>query len=146
LTYEDVVAFGRMCDDGDWPDENRLLVLCKAHWSDLLLDRKRFGDQMINYKKGMPLPMILGFEIHKYVKNPIYTAARVKKPYGSVQEPTDREASVAYYLEAVTKKPGVTRQYFTPAVINPTRQSNDLSYRHYFVAVPFKNERIGAII
>lgn len=46
----------------------------------------------------------------------------------------------------VAKKTGNTRQYYVPAHANPTRQSNDLAYRHYFMALPFREEKIGAIV
>lgn len=146
LTYEDLVAFKRACDDAEWPEENRRLTLCTNHWNDLLLDRKNFGNQLVDYAKGKPSPVIAGFELHQYIKMPLYTAAGAKRPYGVVADPTDKTASVAFYKEGIAKKTGITTQYFTPAAINPTRQSNDLSYRHYFVVTPYKNERIGALI
>ncbi len=140
LTYEDlVIAAGKF-------GEGRL-VLNKLHWNDLLMDRKNFGDKLVNYVKGTLAPEILGFEIHKYDgAMPIFTAAKAKKPYGSIQDADDLIGSVFFDKEAIGKKTGVTKQYFVKAENNPTRQSNDLSYRHYFVAVPYKAEKIGALI
>lgn len=146
LTYEDLVIFKGKCDDGEWPAEDRRLVLCTNHWNDLLLDRKNFGNQLVDYAKGKPSPVIAGFELHTYIAMPLFTAAGAKRPYGVVADPTDKTASVAFVKEAIAKKTGITTQYFTPAAINPTRQSNDLSYRHYFIVTPYKTERIGAII
>ncbi|MDB0602632.1 hypothetical protein PL373_16140 [Tenacibaculum maritimum] len=143
LTYEDLVAAKQATKGfGD-----RRLVLNDTHWNDLLLDRKNFGNQLIDYAKGKPNPMIAGFEIHKYDGDmPLFTAAKAKKPYGAVLEPTDLEASVIFVKEAIGKKTGLTKQYFVKAENNPTRQTNDLSYRHYFVASPYRAEKIAAII
>ena len=145
LTYEDIVAFKQLCDDGGWPAENRRLVLQNQHFNDLLLDRKNFGNQLVDYKKGSPAPVISGFEIITYTTMPLYTALGAKKAYGAIAEEGDTVASVAFVVDGIAKKTGLTKQYFVEAKINPTRQSNDLSYRHYFVATPFQNKKIGAI-
>lgn len=140
LTYDDLVVAAKEFGVGR-------LVLNKLHWNDLLLDRKNFGDKLVNYVEGTPAPKILGFEIHKYDgEMPIFTALKAKKPFGAIQEAGDLVASVFFDKEAIGKKTGLTKQYFVKAADNPTRQSNDLSYRHYYVAVPYKAEKIGAII
>jgi hypothetical protein len=147
LTYEDLVAFKSLCDDGGWAEEGRRLVLKSDHWNDLLLDRKNFGNQLIDYVKGKPAPMISGFEFHQYPTLPIYTVATlVKKAYGAVAVAGDIVASVAFVKESIAKKTGLTKQYFAEAKNNPTGQTNDLSYRHYFVAMPYQNKFIGAIL
>lgn len=145
LTYEDIVAFKDACDAAGWADENRRLVLCPVHWNDLLLDRKNFGDQLVNYAAGKPVPVISGFELHKYISMPIYTAAGDKKPFGSLLEAGDSVASVGFVKEGIAKKTGVTRQYFVPAKQNPKYQTNDLAYRHYYIVTPYQNKKIGAI-
>lgn len=143
LTYEDLVAAKEATKGfGD-----KRLVLNETHWNDLLLDRKNFGNQLVDYAKGKPAPMIASFEIHKYEGDmPIYTAALAKKPFGAIMEAGDKVASVIFVKERIAKKTGLTKQYYASAKINPTRQSNDLSYRHYFVAVPYQNKKIAAII
>lgn len=143
LTYEDLVNANTKCKA--WGMKR--IVLNDEHWADLSLDRKRFGDLVANMKEGQPAPRIAGFDIHRYEGDmPIYTGALAKKPYGSIQEATDKVASVIFGVMAIAKKTGITRQYFTPAVLNPTRQTNDLAYRHYFVTTPFQNKKIGAIV
>lgn len=147
LTYEDIVAFKALCDDGGWPEEGRRLVLKNAHWNDLLLDRKNFGNQLVDYAKGKPSPVISDFELHKYPALPIYTiATKAKKAYGAVAVAGDTVASVAFVKEAIAKKTGLTKQYFVEAKNNPTNQTNDLAYRHYFVVMPYQNKFIGAIL
>ncbi len=143
LTYEDLVEAKRKCKGFG----QCRLVLNDDHWNDLLLDRDNFGNQLVNYAQGKPNPVIAGFEIHKYEgKMPIFADDLTKKPYGAMQESTDRVASVIFVKEAIAKKTGMTKQYFVKAANNPTRQSNDLAYRHYFIVTPFQNKKIGAII
>ena len=143
LVYPDLVAAKEAC--AGFGDVR--LVLCESHWNDLLLDRVNFGNQLVNYAKGSVNPNIAGFEIHKYDGvMPVFTSAKAKKAYGSIKGATDRTASVIFNPDAIAKKTGASKQYFLKAADNPTRQSNDYSYRHYFVVVPYKAEKIAAII
>ncbi len=143
LTYNDLVEANRKCKGFG----KCRLVLSHDHWNDLQLDRDNFGNQLVDYAKGKPNPIILGFEIHKYEgEMPVYNASKNKKPYGAVAGSNDREASVIFAEEAIAKKTGLTKQYFAKASDNPGRQSNDLSYRHYYVVTPFRNKKIAAII
>ena len=143
LAYQDLVAAKQACKGMG----SLRLVLNETHWNDLLLDRKNFGNQLVDYAKGKVQPMIAGFEIHQYDGvMPIFTSAKAKKAYGAIKAATDREASVIFNPEAIAKKTGTSKQYFLKAADNPTRQSNDYSYRHYFVVVPYKAEKIAAII
>lgn len=146
LTYDDLVRLKKACDNAGFPEENRRLVLCNDHWNDLLLDRKNFGNQLVDYAKGKPAPVIAGFELFQYIKMPRYTAALAKKAYNAIPEGTDRVASVVFYKEGIAKKTGLTKQYFTKAETNPSGQTNDLAYRHYFLATPFRAEFIAAIL
>jgi hypothetical protein len=142
LTYEDLIEAKRKCG---W--KGARLVLTNDHWNDLALDRKRFGDQLVNYKAGNPAPVIAGFELHKFEDgvHPLYTAAGAKKAFGAIKEAGDTEASVIFAKRAIAKKTGSTKQYFSKASENPTTQANLLNYRHYFVAVPYQAKKIGAI-
>ncbi len=144
LTYDDLVSFKQKWEDAG--NDGGVLVLNNAHWNDLLMDRKNFGDQLVNYKAGTPSPVILGFEIRTYAKMPRYSATNVKKAYGSINETTDKVASVAFMKEGIAKKTGLTKQYYVDSKSNPTGQANQLAYRHYFVVVPYQNRKIGAIL
>lgn len=147
LVYEDLVSLKEAFDAIDGcPVEGRRLVLNSNHYNDLLRDRKNFGDQLVNYKTGDVAPTIAGFEIYQYVNMPYFTSANVKKAYGSVPGGTDKKASIAFVKDNIAKKTGNTKQYFTAAIDNPTTQTNQLAYRHYFIAVPFQAKYIGAIL
>lgn len=144
-TYEDLVALKDKCDELEWPEEGRRLVLCNKHWNALLKDRKNFGDQLINYKKGEVAPIIAGFEIKKYIASPHYAGTK-KKAFGEAPASGDKPASVCFVVENVRKKTGLTKQYFSEAKSDTVNQANLLNYRHYFIAVPVEKKFIAALI
>lgn len=145
LTYEDLVALKARFDADEVDPNGRRLVLSTKHWNDLLIDRKNFGDKLINYNTGMPAPVIAGFELYQYNGNPLYTSAGVKKAFGAVKDTGDREGSIAFWEGGIAKKTGMTKQYFEPSSADTANQANLLNYRHYFMAVPFESRFIGAI-
>lgn len=144
-TYEDLVALKDKCDELEWPEEGRRLVLCNKHWNALLKDRKNFGDQLINYKKGEVAPIIAGFEIKKYIASPHYAGTK-KKAFGEVPASGDKPASVCFVVDNIRKKTGLTKQYFSEAKSDTVNQANLLNYRHYFIAVPMEKKFIAALI
>lgn len=145
LTYEDIVKLKDALDVAEVSTEGRRLVLSTAHWNDLLIDRKNFGDKLVNYNTGMPAPMIAGFELFQYNGNPLYTSAGVKTAFGAVKGAGDRQGSFAFWTGQIAKKSGMTKQYFKEAKNDPEAQTNLLNYRHYFIAMPFDSKAIGAI-
>lgn len=144
-TYEDLVALKDKCDELEWPEEGRRLVLCNKHWNALLKDRKNFGDQLINYKKGEVAPIIAGFEIKKYIASPHYAGTK-KKAFGEAPASGDNPASVCFVVDNIRKKTGLTKQYFSEAKSDTVNQANLLNYRHYFIAVPVEKKFIAALI
>jgi hypothetical protein len=144
LTYQDLVDHKAQYDKLQVPAVGRRLVLCSDHWNDLLLDRRRFGDMLANYKTGDVAPMIAGFEIYQYINNPLFDNG-AKLAYGSVAGVGEYQASVSFYISNIAMKTGLTRQYFAPAGIDPQNQTNKLAYRHYFICVPKRLKYIGAI-
>lgn len=145
LTYEDLVALKDRFDADEVDEVGRRIVLSTKHWNDLLLDRKNFGDQLVNYNTGMPAPFIAGFQLFQYNGNPLFTSAGVKKAFGAVKDAGDRQGSVAFWDGGIAKKTGLTKQYFTPASTDTANQANLLNYRHYYMALPFESRFIGAI-
>lgn len=144
--YEGIVALKGKFDDDEVPEEGRRLVLSSKDVNILLLDRNRFGNQISNINTGQIAGQIAGFDTYSYVANPRYTVAGAKKAFGAVKDAADKIASVAFHKENVAKKTGLTKQYFKKAESDPENQTNLLNYRHYFIAMPAKNEMIGAII
>ena len=148
MRYEDLVAikeqFGSMAD-GEGITEDIRVVLSPQHEADLLRDRDRFADKFYNHKDGKIAPKIAGLYIYTYNGMPLYTNAGAKKPFGSVKDATDSYASIAFWADNIAKKTGNTKQYFKDAKSDPQVQTNLLSYRHYFLAIPAQDKYIGAI-
>jgi hypothetical protein len=147
LTYDDLIALKAAKDAAGEDAEGRRLVLCTDHWNDLLTDRDRFGNLLFNYVAGTPAPVIAGFKIFQYIANPYYTVSTLaKKAFGAAPAGGDYQASICFNEANVGKKTGNTKQYYLPSQMNPRNQSNELNYRHYFVALPFVQKYIGAIV
>lgn len=144
--YDAIVALKSAFDNAEVPAEGRRLVLCNDHYNQLLRDRNRFGDLLSNMNTGKTAPVIAGFEIYSYIGNPTYDSTGKKKAWGAIPIEGDVPASVAFYKGNIAKKTGITKQYFSPASVDPENQTNKLNYRHYFIALPAKNETVGAII
>lgn len=145
MTYNDFVALKRACDNAGVDPMNRRLVLCSDHWNDMLEDRERFADKLVNTPKGQVAKNIAGFEITQYIAMPTYKTDGTLQTYGAVPEVGDQPASVVFVKTAIAKKTGNTKQYFADSKHDPENQVNKLAYRHYFVAVPFQNKHIAAI-
>jgi len=147
LIYADLVAAKRACDDIDMPEAGRRMVLCTDHWNDLLLDRDRFGNLLIDYNGGKVSKIIAGFELYQYLGNPYFNAAsKTKLPFGGVPSADVRKASVMFYAPRMAKKTGMTKQYYLASELNPRNQANELNFRHYFIVSPVEQKFIGAIV
>lgn len=144
LVYADLVRLKNAFDKMGAPLIGRRLPLCTDHWNDLLLDRERFGDMLVNYKEGNPAPKIASFETFQYIDNPLFNAG-VKRPFGAVPGAGDFQASIAFVKSNVAKKTGLTKQYFAKASDDPENQMNKLNYRHYYINVPMQARWIGAM-
>lgn len=145
LIYDDLITLKNRLDAAEVAPENRRLVLSTRHYNDLLLDRKNFGDKLVNYTTGMTAPVIAGFEIYQYNGNPLFDNTGAKKAFGAVKAAGDREASVVFWKDGIAKKTGMTKQYFVDSKNDPETQTNKVNYRHYFIAVPFEQRGVGAI-
>lgn len=149
MTYDDLVALKAACDNAvpKISKIGRRLVLCDDHWNDLLLDRKNFADQMVNYVEGTPRPKIAGFEIYQYDQNPYYnSSAKTKLAYGATPSAGQYEGSFVFVVRNIAKKTGKTKVYFSPASANPRTQQNEYNQRHYFLAVNKRVQHHAAIV
>ncbi len=146
LKKEDLIALKKSFDKQKIPVSGRILVLCPDHVNDLLLDDQKFANQYYNYTTGK-IANLYGFEVYEYADCPYYNATTKKKlAFGSVPQTNDRQASVAFYAPRMFRATGSTKTYLSEAKENPTTQENLINFRHYFIALPMKNEAIGAIV
>ncbi len=147
LLWKDLVTARREMDKAKCKKKGRRLVLSSDHENDLLEDNSnKYADKLADYLSGQIKGMLAGFEMHQNIENPYYTAAGVKKAFGSVPGATDRVASVIFHPENIAKKTGMTKQYMSDAASDPEGQANKNALRHYFIAVPVMQKYAGAII
>ena len=145
LTAEDLVNMKRQMDKLGVPAEMRRLVLCPDHVNDLLLISQNFREQYnINRQEGT-IGKLYGFDIYEYAGTPVYTAAGVKKDIGASAAEGDLQCSFAFYAPRVFKATGSTTMYFSEAQGNPENQQNLINFRHYFIALP-KKQDAGVVI
>lgn len=144
LIYDDLITLKEKLNEIGAEDDLRL-VLCTSHMNDLLLDRKNFGDQLVNYKAGQPAPVIAGFQIFSYGLNPYFDASNKRVAFGAAPGAGENRASVVFYTPNIAKKTGNTKKYFAKADTDPANQTNRMNFRHYFMALPMLNKYIGAI-
>jgi hypothetical protein len=146
ITKSDIIALKERFDTMKVPSSGRVLVLCSDHVNDLLLNDQKFADQYYNYTTGK-IANLYSFEVYEYTENPYFVVStKAKLAFGATVTGDHRQASVAYYAPRMMKATGSTKAYLSEAKNNPTTQQNLVNYRHYFIALPLKNEAIAAIV
>lgn len=146
LRREDIISLKKKFDKMKVPVNGRILVLCSDHVNDLLEVDQKFRDQYYNYESGK-IANMYGFEIHEYPNAPYYDGVLfTKKAFGSEVGNDDFQASIAFYAPRMFKATGSTQTYMSKAADNPTTQANLMNFRHYYIALPKKQEAIGAIV
>lgn len=78
------------------------------------------------YKEVLQNKEIYGFKIHRYSKNPLYTSAGAKKPFGSAVEAGDKRASFTWVSDEVFRCFGDVKVYETLAAA--ASQSDEISF------------------
>lgn len=146
LTVADIIAMKENFDNNKVPQQGRVLVLCPEHVSDLLLEDREFQVQYNNYTTGK-ITNLYGFEVYEYIDVPSYTVStKTKLAYGGAETSATRHASVCFYAPRMMRAEGETKTYLQDSATSPTTQENLVSFRHYFVCLPLKEEAIGAIV
>lgn len=144
ITRADIIALKKRFDESGVPIDGRRLVLCSDHIADLLLFDQKFADQYHNYTTGK-ISNMYGFEVYEYMSNPYYSNNGSKIPFKSAPSAGQYQASVAFYAKRMFKATGTTKFYYSGAETSPTMQESVCNFRHYFIALPKKQEAIGAI-
>lgn len=145
LTPNDLAEMKRALDKLKVPAENRRLVLCPDHVNDLLLASQNFREQYNIDRNTGKVGKLYGFEIYEYANTPLYTTAGVKKALGATAEKGEFQCSFAFYTPRVFKATGSTKMYYSEASTDPQNQRSLISFRHYFVSMP-KKEDAGVVM
>lgn len=145
ITRKDIIKLKKAFDDAKVPTKGRRLILCNDHVQDLLLIDQKFADQYYNYTSGK-IANLYGFEVYEYVNNPLFGQDGAKKSFGAVPGVGDYQASVAFFAPRMFKAAGETKMYYSESKTDPQNQRNLVSFRHRFIALPKKQQAIGAIV
>ena len=135
LTYEDVTNLSLAFDNGDLPQEGRILLLCPQHKADLKNQNIKLYKQMMTDRE------IDGFKIYTFTGNPKYNpAGGTKMPAGSA---TGNPSSVAIVTSEAMRAMGDIEG-------EPEKRWADyrgwlLGFQMRFVALPFRAFGFGAV-
>ena len=146
MTVDDIVALKRKLDGMGVPPTQRRLVLCPDHVNDLLETEQTFKEQYNIDRNDGKVGKLYGFDIYEYGSNPTYSTSGEKNALGATPKTGEFQCSFAFYVPRVFKATGSTKLYYSPAENDPQQQRNLISYRHYFICLPKKEDAGGAII
>ncbi|MGJ1363453.1 hypothetical protein ACR79B_15785 [Sphingobacterium spiritivorum] len=143
LIPENILKLKRKYDDLDYPLDKRFLILDPRHVEDLLIyDLKLFKD-IVDLTNGQP-KRFAGFNILQFTKNPLYTSANEKKPWGSAAVPTDKFSSFSFYGDEVMRAVGSMHMYATE---NDAKERGTIvGFDMRFIGMPIRNKGIGSIL
>lgn len=135
LTYEDITNLSLAFDEGDLPQEGRILLLCPQHKADLKNENIKLYKQMMTDKE------IDGFKIYTFTGTPKYDPTNsTKKPYGAAD---GNPSSVAIVKSEAMRAMGDIEG-------EPEKRWADyrgwlLGFQMRFVALPFRAFGYGAV-
>ena len=146
MTTKDVLAIKNAMDKKGVPMDGRRLVLCPDHVNDLLGSDESFLRQYNIDTANGKVTRLYGFDIYEYANTPTYTAEGTKKAVGAQGAGAgEYQCSFAFYDKRVFMATGSTKMYYREAASDPQNQQNLINFRHYFIAMP-KKEDAGVVI
>jgi hypothetical protein len=145
MTMADLATLKNKLDKMEVPLTGRRLVLCPEHIMDILNLSQAFANQYYSYAEGKVMQMF-GFDIYEYVANPYFSTALAKVAYGTAPGSTDRQASVAFWVNNTFKATGETKMYYQDAATDPLYKRNIISFTNWYIALPKRAEACAAIV
>lgn len=112
----DLAAFYEALDVYD----DRQICFTAEHMAKIRKENK------VLYKEIMKGEDLYGFKVHRYNKTPLFTSLGVKKPFGSVKEAGDLQASFAWVSTETFRCFGDTEMYETLA--SAASQADEISF------------------
>lgn len=138
LLYKDVLTLRTKFNKANFPQEGRILVLSPEHEEDLL------KDDIDRYNQVMTTGKLAGFKVYTFNGNPTFTVTggvATKNPYSSV---SGNPSSIAFIKGEVMRAMGTIEG-------EPEKRWADyrgwlMGFQMRFVALPFRNKGIAAIV
>jgi hypothetical protein len=146
LTINDLINLKVAMDKQRVPAVGRRLVICTDHVNDLLRTSENFARQYNLDPVNGRVARLEGFDIYEYANTPVYTTAGVKQALGTLPAADKFHCSFAFYTNRVFKATGSTKMYFSEAKNDPQHQRNLINFRHYFLAMPKKEDAMAVLI
>lgn len=145
LLFEDVIALKNRYDMVDIPQEDRYLVLAPQHVSDLILQDVKLFKNITDIKDGNPFNFA-GFNMLQFSRPPMYelkNGAFEKVPFGNATS-SKSFCSFSFQKDEVMKADGFVYMYVRKD--DPLERGTIVGFDKRFVAMPFRNKGIGAIV
>lgn len=146
ITLDDLISMKRSMDNLGVPAGDRRLVLCPDHVNDLLGSDQAFREQYNINRTDGTIGRLYGFDIYESSYNPTYSTAGEKNDVGATAKAGEFQCSFAFYVPRVFKATGSTKMYYQGAETNPQYQQSVVSFRHYFICLPKKEDAAVAIM
>lgn len=146
ITLGDIISMKRSMDNLGVPAGDRRLVLCPDHVNDLLGSDQAFREQYNINRADGTIGRLYGFDIYESSYNPTYSTTGEKNDVGATAKAGEFQCSFAFYVPRVFKATGSTKMYYQGAETNPQYQQSVVSFRHYFICLPKKEDAAVAIM
>lgn len=146
MTLDDIISMKRSMDNLGVPAGDRRLVLCPDHVNDLLGSDQTFREQYNINRADGTIGRLYGFDIYESSYNPTYSTTGEKNDVGATAKAGEFQCSFAFYIPRVFKATGSTKMYYQGAETNPQYQQSVVSFRHYFICLPKKEDAAVAIM
>ena len=140
LTIKDILSVKAAMDKLKVPADNRRLVLTPDHINDLLSISESFARQYNIDTVNGRVARLYGFDIYEFGNCPVFDSAGAKQALGTAEGTGKFMASFAFYAPRVFKATGSTKMYYSEAQSDPLNQRNLVNFRHYFIAMPKKED------
>ncbi len=145
LQVADILALKERFDVVDIPLEDRYLILHPSHLTDLILEDVKAFKDITDLVEGLP-KRFAGFNILQFSRPAIYNhTTMVKKAFAAAAAPTtDTFCSFAFHKDEVMKADGAVQLY--QRVDDPLERGTIVGFDKRFIALPIRNQAIGAIV
>ncbi len=144
LTIADILKFKRKFVETGLMLDDLYLALCPRHIEDLLLEDSKTFKDVFDLVDGKP-KRFGGFGMLESAFFATYNRTTMqKKAYGAVAASTDGFSSFAFIKQEVMKADGKEKMY--SRVDDPESRATVVGFDKRFIALPFRNKGVGAIV
>ncbi len=115
------------------------------HVNDLLETEQTFKEQYNVDRNDGKVGKLYGFDIYEFGANPTYSTAGKKNALGAAPKLASSSARSHSTCLVCSRLLVALKMYYSAAENDPQQQRNLISYRHYFICLPKKEDAGGVI-